>query len=147
MSTIWQDARISARTLAKSPAFTAAIVITLALAIGANTVIFGFANILLLRPLPVGDPETLAWIYGIDRQRSNPRSAVAWQDYEAWRDSVDSVSALAAWHPGTATLTGRGEPQRLVANRTTADRQGVAGFSVATTAACGRRDHSSNEPS
>jgi predicted permease len=121
MRTFWQDSRISVRMLVKSPTYAAIVTATLALAIGANTVIFGFANILVLRPLPIGEPEGLAWIYTVDPQRSATRSAASWQDYVAWRDRMRSVSALAAWQNGTVTMTGRGEAERLVANRTTAN--------------------------
>jgi hypothetical protein len=59
VETCWQDLRFAARTLRKSPSFTAVAVLTLALGIGANTAIFSIINGLMLRTLPVGDPGRL----------------------------------------------------------------------------------------
>src|SRR4051812_37615322 len=64
IETLAADLHYAARMLRKSPAFTAAAVLSLALGIGANTAIFTFINALLLRPLPVRDPAALVELSG-----------------------------------------------------------------------------------
>ncbi len=63
METLWKDVRYAMRVLAKSPGFTAVVVLSLALAIGANTSIFSMVNALLLRPMPVEQPDRLLAVY------------------------------------------------------------------------------------
>ena len=61
MGSVVQDLRYGLRMLWKQPSFTFVAVTTVALAIGANTTIFSFANIFLLRPLPIAKADEMAW--------------------------------------------------------------------------------------
>ena len=60
MNVFWWEMRFAARALLKRPGFSAAAILTLALALGSTTVIFGFVDGVLLRPLPYADPDRLA---------------------------------------------------------------------------------------
>ena len=74
---LWTDLRYSVRVLAKAPAFTAVVVLTLALGIGANTAIFSLIDSLLLKTLPVDKPEELVQLqrYPHYQSASGNRSA------------------------------------------------------------------------
>src|SRR6185503_12938109 len=119
MRTLLQDIRYGGRMIVKQPGFAAIVVITLALAIGANTVIFSFTNILLLRPLPIKDQTTIGWIYNVDPQRGSNRSRASLPDFLDYRASLRSFSAIAGGAMSTLTLTGEGDALRLSTNRVT----------------------------
>ena len=92
LETVWQDVRVSVRQLGKSPAFTIAAVATLTLAIGADAVVFGLMDGLILRPLNVPQQQTL---YGT-QYGDNP----TWQSYPNdldLRDRNHSFEDLAAF--------------------------------------------------
>jgi predicted permease len=125
-----QDLRFGFRALTKSPAYTLVAVATLALAIGANTVIFSFANVLVLKPLPLRDPGGLAWVYSTD-PHSGPRGRSSFADYQSLRDRAQTLESLAATTDDNVTLTGRGEPMRLNARRVTGNFFNVWGLRAA----------------
>ncbi|MDE3197939.1 MAG: ABC transporter permease [Acidobacteriota bacterium] len=91
METLWKDARYGCRTLLRNPGFTAIAMFSLALGIGANTAIFSFINTVLLRTLPVKDPEALV-LFGTGTGRGNhsgpadrPMEMFSWIEYQAFR--------------------------------------------------------------
>jgi predicted permease len=85
MGTLFQDLRFAFRQLRKAPSFAVTAVLTLALGIGANTAIFSLVNSLLLKPLPVPNPQQLASLG--QRQNNGPLFPnFSWQEYRAIRD-------------------------------------------------------------
>ena len=91
--TLLQDIRFSLRVLRKSPGFTLAAVFTLALAIGANAVVFSILNGVLLRPLSVPDPKSLYALQHAD----DTYIVQSYPDYIDLRDHTSSFNGLAAY--------------------------------------------------
>jgi hypothetical protein len=86
---LWRDLRYAARTLRKSPVFTATATATLALAIAANTTMFSVLNAVLLRPLPYRSPEQLAMVWTEDPTQNLREGRSALWDVEQWRSHGD----------------------------------------------------------
>jgi putative ABC transport system permease protein len=116
MDVFWRDLRFTARSLLRSPAFTAIAVLTLALGIGANTAIFSVVYSVLLRPLAYSEPERLISIraaYAGTGAQDIPASQPEYHDY---LEGVGALQDLAAVYPISINLTGLGEPQRIQAS-------------------------------
>lgn len=96
METLLQDVRYAARQLRRSPGFTAVVVLTLALGIGATTAVFSAINALLLRPLPVHEPDRLVELARVN-ERGDVLQSFAYQDYRELQEATGVLSGLAAW--------------------------------------------------
>jgi putative ABC transport system permease protein len=96
MSSLWQDLRIAARSLAKNPGFVVAVVLALALGVGVNVGVFGIVNTLLFRSLPVAHPEELAVVF--TQPVSEPRSwgALSYPDFLRLREERQLFSGVLA---------------------------------------------------
>jgi len=106
MDTLWQDAKHALRLLRKSPGFTTAAVLTLAVGVGVSTAIFSVVNAVLLRPLPFEAPERLVFI--------TREGDVSIPDGVDWRAESRTHEEIALFLRGWAfDLTGDGEPERL----------------------------------
>jgi putative ABC transport system permease protein len=113
MLMLWQDIRYGLRMLAKSPGFTAVVVLTLALGIGANTAIFSVVSAVLLQPLPFPQPEQLVGLQRSDLRTGEQVRAQSYPDFADLRAQSKSLEAAAAHDESTATMTGMGDPIHL----------------------------------
>jgi len=105
------------------------VLTTLALGIGASTAIFSMVNAIVLRPLPLNDPDRLVWA-----TETNPKGnaiSLSWLNYLDWRERSRSLEALAASRDEAQTLTGTDRAQRLRARRVTSNFFKVVGVSPA----------------
>lgn len=106
--------RFSFRQLRKSPSFTIAAVVTLALGIGATTAIFSLVNAVLLMPLPFPEPDRLMRITQEDHSVGAPiPESLSYPDYFDWRARNRTLSGAAAYSGQNMTLTGDGPAQQL----------------------------------
>ena len=108
-SMLSQDLRYAVRTLIRWPGFTAVVVLTLALGIGANAAIFSVVNTVLLRPLPYADPDRLVFLFGAptDGDSAKVGSSSSYPDYVDFRTRARSFSQLAAASVRQTTVTSK----------------------------------------
>jgi predicted permease len=106
-----RDVRYAVRALARSPGFTVAALLALALGIGANTAVFSVVNGVLLRPLPYADPDRLVMVFTSRPHSERGNASVA--EFLDWRAASRSFQTLDAVDRNRFTLTGDGEPVRI----------------------------------
>lgn len=108
------DVRHVLRGLWRSPVFTAVALLTLALAIGANTAIFSLVDQTLLRSLPYAEPDRLVAVWADYSARGGPNTE--WtnpEDFADWRDQSTTIEDMAAYTGSRPALTGLGNPRQL----------------------------------
>ena len=118
MQFFWQDLRYCFRTLLKNPGFCAVAVLALALGIGPNTAIFTMVNAVLLKPLPVPEPNRVVMIWGTLLKSGFDQMPVSAADYLDWKQqarSFDYMSAAFAIPEYGLNISGAGEPERAPA--------------------------------
>ena len=128
---MFQDLRFAARGLLRQPALATIAIVTLALAIGANTAIFTVVNAVLLRPLPYPEPERLVRIHTAFHSNDSTRYWLSRPEYMELRRDSRSYSATAAWAAGTASFGQIDHPVRVAAAWTTADFATTVGVAPA----------------
>lgn len=128
MSELWRDLTYGLRKMRAAPAFTAAAVATIALAIGANTAVFSVVYAALLRPLPYRNSDRIVAVLAEFR---GERWVASPPDFVDWRAQSRSFAAMAAINPYPHTLTGVGDPEVVPAASVTADFFDVFGVAPA----------------
>ena len=113
MGTLWQDLRYGARTLRRNPGFAVVAILTLAIGIGANVVIFSVVNGILLKPLPFPDSHRVVTIWETDANRNINRGMASAPEYLEWREMNHVFQELSCWRALYFTITGGGEPERV----------------------------------
>jgi len=120
MTTLWQDIRYALRSFRKSPGFTLTALVTIALGVGANTAIFSVVNGVLLRPLPLGEPERIELV-GHRYKQLNLDAGVSGAGFRFYQTQNRVFERSAAFTGWEANLANSGEPVRLVGQRATAE--------------------------
>ena len=113
MDTLWQDLRYGVRMLRRNPGFAAVAILTLAIGIGANIVIFSVVNGILLKPLPFPDSHRVVTIWETDANRNLTRGTASAAEFLDWRDMNHVFQELSGWRALYFTITGGGEPERV----------------------------------
>jgi putative ABC transport system permease protein len=117
--TIAHDCRAALRNVRRSGWLPAVVVMMLAVAIGSVTAIFSIAHAVLLRPLPISDPDRVVLLWGQDVARSTPVVEVSLLDQRAWRAgqrSLSSIELFGSVNWGELHVTAPGTPFRAVRN-------------------------------
>ena len=127
MRHIGQDVRFAWRTFRRRPVLTAAIVVTLALGIGANAAIFSVTKAVLLERLPYTDPSRLVMVWEDESALGFPRNTPAPGNYADWASSIRAFDGVAALDTADFNLTGGGEPEKIGGARVTANLFSVLG--------------------
>ena len=96
MSAFLQDLRFGLRLLARRPALSAGLILTLALGIGANASIFSVVSSVLLRPLPFREPGRVAVLWAADRKHADRQVEVSYRDLNEWQRRSRSFESFAA---------------------------------------------------
>src|SRR5947209_9701006 len=130
---LMQDIRYALRTLAKSPGFTTAVVLTLALGIGANTAIFSVVDAVLLKPLPYPNADRLV---SLDTKVPGPGkdifgSAMSYPDIQQLQALTKDFAGVAAYTYARYNYAGSGQASELAATVVSPNLFGVLGVSPA----------------
>jgi putative ABC transport system permease protein len=123
---ITQDVAYSLRLMRKAPLFTAAVVLTIGLAIAATATMFSVVNAQMLRPLPFKDPDRLLLVFERNDKLNAPVYNVSVLNFLDWREQTQSFD-LAAVNPYNYVLTGTGNPEQLAGNRISPELPRVLG--------------------
>ena len=118
MHFFWQDLRYGFRSLLRNPGFSAVAILTLALGIGPNSAIFTLVNAVLLKPLPMPEPNRVVMIWQTLLKSGFDQMPVSPDDYLDWKQqsrSFENMAAAFAIPEYGLNISGSGEPERVLA--------------------------------
>ena len=118
LENLLQDARYGLRMLAKNPGFTAVVVLTLALGIGANTAIFSVVNGVLLSPLPFPNAKRIVSMFQV--KPNFPKGSISYPNFLDWQHDNRTFESIAAYRWADGSISGVGEPEEVKAQRVSA---------------------------
>src|SRR5690349_21685922 len=113
MAQFFEQFRLVFRRLAKAPLFTAITLITLAIGIGANTVIFSIVDGVILKPLDYPHPEQLIGIWHSSAALKLPKMPTAQYLFYTYREQSKTLDSIAFYNSFYMSVTGQGDPQRV----------------------------------
>jgi putative ABC transport system permease protein len=116
---ITTDVRFAFRTLRKAPGFTAVVMLTLALGIGATTAIFTIVDAVMLRPYPYADMDRIVML--AETTRAGQTLSIAWANFQDWREQNQVFEHLGIYRGAVLNLTGGDQPERLIASLVSSD--------------------------
>lgn len=126
MSALLQDLRFAVRAIRLAPGFASIVTLTLALGIGAATVMYSIVDGVLLRPLPYAEPQRLLALS--DGQNSLSPNPASYPEFLDWKERSSTVfSEVGAWFQATAALTGEGPAETLLGERISANLPAMLG--------------------
>jgi putative ABC transport system permease protein len=122
-----QDLKNALRLFAKSPGFTAAAILTLAVGVGATCTMFAGVDALFLRALALPDPDRVVTLWAANRAAGFDHANASYRDFEDWRRQARSFERLAAFVDVAPTLSGGREPETLPIARVSGDFFAILG--------------------
>ncbi len=125
MADLWQDLRFGARMLSKNPGFTAVVVLTFALGIGANAALFSVVNGVLLNPLPFPQPDQLVTLH--QSKPNFPTGAIPYLNFRDLQKENQTFAAMAISRSAGFSLLGAGEAEQVDGRRVSAEFFSVLG--------------------
>ena len=124
-----QDVRFALRNLRKYPSYTAVVLLTLALGIGANTAIFSVVHAVLLRPLPYANGDRLVEVRQQAPNIGVANAGVSVKEVNDFRAQTESLDAVVEYHQMSFNMLGRGEASRVQTGVVSANFFDVLGVS------------------
>src|SRR5688572_4098343 len=115
-----RDIKHALRMILRAPGFSLIAILTFAVGIGVNTAVFNVVNGVLLRPLPYPDPDRITMLWMDNRRQGIKEDITSYPNYLDWRTQSASYEQMAAFTPSAYSVTGTGDPERLLGAAVTA---------------------------